>query len=77
MNTQKQAMSKIAQIQKEELSEVQRVEFALVEDINSSLKKSFDLIVLNSTFSIFKIEIRFPSINVDISFGKEYPSYFE
>ena len=44
MNTQKKAMTKIAQIQKEELSEVQRVEFALVDDINSSLKKSFDLI---------------------------------
>ena len=39
MNTQKQAMSKIAQIKREELSEVQRVEFALVDDIKARVKQ--------------------------------------
>lgn len=37
MNTQKQAMSKIAQIQKEELS-AEKVELALVDDIKEHIK---------------------------------------
>lgn len=37
MNTQKQAMSKIAQIQKEELSS-EKVELALVDDIKEHIK---------------------------------------
>jgi hypothetical protein len=43
MNTQKQAMSKIAQIQKEELSS-ERIELGLLQDINSDydfIRKNF------------------------------------
>ena len=61
MNTQKSVFKKISKIehpQQVELSEVQKIELALIDDIDSSLKKSFDLIESQSQIIAIENKIK-------------------